>query len=356
MSNQSKMHSTHNKHIFLLERPDPLGILTSTREVMLQARLVQIDIVRIQQMAQQLVTSTKADTEQSLQMIIPPAWPEHYHFFDGTERTVNWMLLLDALNFCFWGEKNQPRWQIDYQGEVVNGYWAEAASLRRAVDEQKPLWDARYLYNMSREELASIFRGLSDSEPGIPLLEERLRITREVGQVLLEHFDGQFSRLIEQAHQSGTALALALARHFSSFRDIALFENQEVRFFKRAQICVADLYSAFQGKSWGTFTDLDQLTIFADYKLPQVLRHYGALIYHPDLAKKIDEQMLLTAGSIEEVEIRAATIWASELLRREIVQLTEQTINAAEIDQLLWHLGQDATAMRPYHRVYTIYY
>ncbi|HET8840422.1 MAG TPA: queuosine salvage family protein, partial [Ktedonobacteraceae bacterium] len=84
--------------------------------------------------------------------------------------------------------------------------------------------------------------------------------------------------------------------------------------------------------------------------------HYGALIYHPDLAKKIDEQMLLTAGSIEEVEIRAATIWASELLRREIVQLTEQTITAAEIDQLLWHLGQDATAMRPYHRVYTIYY
>ncbi len=101
---------------------------------------------------------------------------------------------------------------------------------------------------------------------------------------------------------------------------------------------------------------MDELTIFADYKLPQVLRHHGVLVYAPELADRIDRLELLAPGSVEEVEIRAATIWACELLRRAIVRLSGQVVTAAEIDQLLWHLGQDAANMRPYHRVRTIFY
>ncbi|MGH2507320.1 MAG: queuosine 5'-phosphate N-glycosylase/hydrolase [Ktedonobacteraceae bacterium] len=336
-----------------LAQPDALGVLTSTREVVLRARLVQLEHTRIAQLAQQLTSAQPASAAPCLAV---PAWPAHYHFFDGSERTVNWLLLLDALNFCFWGEKDQPRWQIAYQGEVLNGYWAEAASLRRAVEEHRALWDARYLSNISRQELATIFRGLSVDAPSIPLFEERLRAAREVGQVLLTRFTGQFAQLVEQAGQSSVRLVTALAEHFTSFRDVATYQHQEVRFLKRAQICVADLHGAFSGQSWGTFTDLEHLTIFADYKLPQVLRHFGVLVYADALAHKVDCQESLVSGSMEEVEIRAATIWASELLRREIVQRVERPVTAMEIDQLLWHLGQDAAHMQPYHRVRTIYY
>lgn len=343
---------------YRIEQRDPLGVLSSTREVMLRARLVQIDTTQIERLARSLMTpqDEKAGLSSGRAGITAPAWPAHYHFFDGSERTVNWLLVLDALNFCFWAEKGQARWQIEYRGEVLNGYWAEAAALRRAVEENKPLWDARYLSNIDRQELATIFRGPSQDGPGIPLFEERVRCAREVGQVLLERFGGQFSRLVEQAGRSGVALALALVEHFSSFRDVATYEGREVRFFKRAQICVADLHGAFGGRSWGAFTDMDELTIFADYKLPQVLRHHGVLVYAPELADRIDRLELLAPGSVEEVEIRAATTWASELLRREIVRLGGQAVTAAEIDQLLWHLGQDATDMRPYHRVRTIFY
>lgn len=336
-----------------LAQPDALGVLTSTREVVLRASSVHIKHTRIEQLAQQL---TIAQPATGAPFFTVPPWPAHYHFFDGSERTVNWLLLLDALNFCFWGEKDQPRWQIAYQGEVLNGYWAEAASLRRAMEEQRPLWEARYLSNIDQQELATIFRGLSADAPSIPLFEERLRAAREVGQVLLARFEGQFSHLVEQAGQSGVQLVALLAEHFTSFRDVATYQNQEVRFLKRAQICVADLHSAFDGQSWGAFTDLEHLTIFADYKLPQVLRHFGALVYAPALASVVDRQELLAPGSAEEVEIRAATIWASELLRREIVKHLERPVTAMEIDQLLWHLGQDAAHMQPYHRVRTIYY
>jgi hypothetical protein len=36
-----------------------------------------------------------------------------------------------------------------------------------------------------------------------------------------------------------------------------------VRFLKRAQIFVADLWAAFDGESYGEFDDIDKITIFA---------------------------------------------------------------------------------------------
>lgn len=334
---------------------DALSVLSSTRSVVEQGENVWINQGRIEQLASSWIQhdGQRAALDEML-------WNEQYHFNDATERTANWVLLLDALNFCFWAEKDQPRWQIEYRGEQLNGYWAEAASLKRAVEEGFPLWDAAYLSTISSEDMAHIFRGTAGS-PAIPLFEQRVEHAREVGRVLLERYEGQFARLIEQAEGSAPRLAALLAEHFPSFRDIASYRGKEVRFYKRAQICVADLHGTFGGKQWGAFSDIDQLTAFADYKLPQVLRHYGGLEYQPALAARVDSQELLAPGSEEEVEIRAATIWASELLRR-AMEREGHRMTPAEIDQRLWLLGQNAQGiqntpeMRPYHRTRTIYY
>jgi hypothetical protein len=331
---------------YLLSQVDELGVLSSTRQVVEQGEYVWIDLEEIKLLVHQWLQHNKESTIPS------PSWYEQYHFFDGTERTVNWILALDALNFCFWAEKDQPRWTIEYHGETLNGYMAEAAALKRAVEEDAiPLWDATYLSTMSEKTLAHIFRG----EQTIPLFEQRLQNIREIGRVLLAQFDGQFIHAIEQAKHNAVKLALLLAQDFPSFNDIAFYRNQKICFFKRAQICVADLYGAFGGKSWGAFTDFHQLTAFADYKLPQVLRHLKVLEYHPTLAKRIDNQELLEAASEEEIELRASTVWACELLRREMMH-QDHPVTAAEIDLRLWLLGQQSNAMQPYHRTRTIYY
>ncbi|HYL41984.1 MAG TPA: queuosine salvage family protein [Ktedonobacteraceae bacterium] len=331
---------------YLLSQVDRLGVLSSTRQVVEQGEYVWIDLEEIKLLVHQWIQHSKESA------ITPPSWYEQYHFFDGTERTVNWILALDALNFCFWAEKDQPRWTIEYHGETLNGYMAEAAALKRAVEEDDiPLWDATYLSTISEKTLAHIFRG----EQTIPLFEQRLQNIREVGRVLSAHFDGQFIHAIEQTEHNAVKLALLLAQDFPSFNDIAFYRNQKICFFKRAQICVADLYGVFGGKSWGAFTDLHQLTAFADYKLPQVLRHLKVLEYHPTLAKRIDNQELLVAGSEEEIELRASTVWACELLRREMMH-QDHPVTAAEIDLRLWLLGQQSNEMRPYHRTRTIYY
>jgi hypothetical protein len=144
-------------------------------------------------------------------------------------------------------------------------------------------------------------------------------------------------------------------QHFPSFNDTTLYRTHTVRFYKRAQICVADLYNAFAGQQWGEFNDIEQLTIFADYKLPQVLRHANVLEYQTTLAQNIDNRELIKAGSEEEVEIRAATIWACELLRRVMLNHGRH-MTAVDIDMRLWQLGQQSADMRPYHRTRTIYY
>ncbi len=355
--------------------PDQLGVLTSTRPVVELGELVWINKAHVNALQEQLMAFASRAGQQDG---AGSTWDTRYHFFDGTERTVNWLLLLDALNFCFWAEKGQPRWSIEYRGERLNGYWAEAAALTRAVEEGYALWDARYLSEISSADLAAIFRGAPAGETSrgklataveIPLFEQRLANAREVGRVLLERFDGQFSHVIEEAAGSAVRLALLLVEYFPSFRDIASFRGQEVRFYKRAQICVSDLRAAFGGQGWGALNDVDQLTIFADYKLPQLLRHFGVLEYHPALAERINREELLEPGGEEEVQIRAATIWACELLRQtmsaaeaearataRVAPTIHESLTAADIDAQLWLLSQDTPNMRPYHRVRTIYY
>jgi hypothetical protein len=324
---------------------DRLGVLSGTAPVVRAARLVHLDLRALEAIAARWA-------EQP--------WPEQagldaLHFRDGTQRTANWVLLLDALNFCFWGEPGQPRWRVEWHGEILDGYNALAAALTRAVEEGQPLWDATYLAELSADELAVILRPVAGSPP-IPLFEPRLANAREAGRVLLASYGGQMSTASAAAEGSAVTLTLLLARDFPSFADVSEWAAHRVPFLKRAQICVADLHAAFEGQQWGAFVDLDALTAFADYKLPQLLRHEGALVYAPALAAEVDSYAPIAASSEAEVEIRAATVWAVELLRRALAEHGIQR-PASAIDYRLWAESQTATVRaRPYHRTRTIYY
>jgi hypothetical protein len=184
----------------------------------------------------------------------------------------------------------------------------------------------------------------------------RLRNLQELGRVLLDKYNGQASALVAAAGGSAINLVRMLATDFPSFLDRATYHGQAVFFYKRAQLFAADLHGALGGEGLGSFSDMKELTAFADYKLPQVLRHVGVFEYAPGLAGKVDRRIHLDPGSEEEVEIRAGTIWAVELMRREMERLGRD-VHASEIDWLLWNLGQDdAFRAKPYHRTVTIFY
>ncbi|MCX2726917.1 queuosine salvage family protein [Thermomicrobium sp. 4228-Ro] len=319
--------------------PDPLGIRAATRIVLERARWVQLDPGGIERILTLLPTP------------LPdlPDWDHPLHWRGTPEQTANYVLLLDALNFCFWGE---PRWRIRYRDQLYDGYWALAAALRRALERGQPLYDARYLAQLTDDQIADLFAG----EGTIPLLSWRIEHVREVAQGLLTACDGQFAHLVRSAAGSAAALVRLVSELFPSFRDFASYAGLVVPFSKRAQLLCTDLAGAFQGRDLGSFHDLDALTAFADYKLPQVLRFYGALRYAEPLARRIDAREEIPAGSPEEVEIRAATVCAvDELVAR--LHAQGQVAAAWQVDWALWQLGQSLPPdAPPYHRTRTRFY
>jgi len=281
-----------------------------------------------------------------------PSWDPGYHAVERGPDTVAYLLVLDSLNFCFWPAPGTPRWTVQYKEEELSGYYALAASLTRAVESGVPILRSEYLSAISLSDLKGVLQG----EGELQLLTERLHILRELGKVLMDRYGGEAYKLVESAAGSAVRLTEVLAGEFASFRDSSQYRGREVFFYKRGQILAADLHGAFSGKEWGRFRDMDQLTAFADYKLPQVLRHLGILCYSSSLAEKVDWNQMIPAGSPEEVEIRSHTIWAVELIRQGLMDHGTR-LGAYQIDGLLWHLGQkDRFREKPYHRTVTLFY
>ncbi|MFN8633800.1 MAG: queuosine salvage family protein [Chloroflexota bacterium] len=275
----------------------------------------------------------------------PHWWPEE----PDSPRAADYVLVLDALNFCFWGE---PRWRVEYGGQLLDGYWALAACLRRALEAGIPLLDPAYLVACDESAARALFAGQHE----IPLLESRIAHLREVGQGIRDA-GGSFAHVVAAAGGSGERLVQEVARRFPSFDDTATYDGQPVAFYKRAQILVSDLHGIYHGQGLGAFDDLDRLTAFADYKIPQVLREAGILVYSPSLAETVDRQQLIPPGDPREVEIRAGTIWGCELLRQALERRRPgPSMRAFEVDWLLWSDAQGRAIKKPYHRTRTIYY
>ncbi len=267
---------------------------------------------------------------------------------------AEWIFVVEVLNHCFWPDPGEPKWAVKYRGRWYSGYWALEASLIRAVtDLGYPVHSAEFLANVRFQDLEKIFSGRGR----IPMLRERMENLREAGRVLLESWKGSIVHVLEEAGGSVSRLIALLIEYFPSFRDETTYLGRSVYFFKRAQIFPFDLHARFNGRSWGKWHDLDHLTVFADYKLPQVLRHAGILVYDPDLAAKVDNLVYLPPGSKEEVEIRASTIQACELIREKVKILKGIELSASAVDYWLWSLGQENSFRKhPYHRTRTIFY
>ena len=152
-----------------------------------------------------------------------------------------------------------------------------------------------------------------------------------------------------------------LVDHFPCFDDRHPFEDTVVRLHKRAQILVADLWACFEGESYGYFHDINQITMFADYRIPQMLNTLGCLQYSPPLNNHISRLRPIANGHSWELQLRGCSIWCVELIRREILNHHPETqINAILIDYLLYDTIKEMEAKGeepvPHHRTRSIWY
>lgn len=251
---------------------------------------------------------------------------------------VAFLFVLNSISFSYWGT---PKWKVRYSGHEYDGAQAMIACLGKAVEEKKEIFEPQYISQISRNELEHILKGTVE----IPLFNHRLRFLRELGMVTEEKFKGDFRYVIDRSGDNALSFVEILTDNFISFRDTAEYQGHTIEFSKRAQLLSADL-SHFFGMA-----DSDKLTACADYKLPQVLRRYDVLHYDPPLSQKIKEKRIIPAGSQEEVEIRAQTIHAVELIKKEI------GLTANQVNDYLWLEGQTKLPTDElYHRTRTTAY
>lgn len=218
----------------------------------------------------------------------------------------------------------------------------------------------KFYAEITEKDLAKVFR--SDNDVSIPLFSDRVKCLHEVGNVLLENFDGSFENVVKKADNSAVTLLDLIVNNFKCFRDEATYKDNKVSLYKRAQILVGDIWACFKNEGIGHFNDIGEITMFADYRIPQTLLYYGVFEYSDELLKKLQEDKTLENGEEDEVEIRACSIHAVELLREYAAKkLKDKEINAILIDHFLWdfrreHNEEILEKKLPFHKTFSVYY
>lgn len=65
-------------------------------------------------------------------------WKEHeLHPNEMSKETVDWIVVLDTLNFSFWTDEDVEPWTVRFEGKNYTGYWALCASINRALKVDK---------------------------------------------------------------------------------------------------------------------------------------------------------------------------------------------------------------------------
>ncbi|CAL4069043.1 unnamed protein product, partial [Meganyctiphanes norvegica] len=279
------------------------------------------------------------------------------------QQLSDWIFLVDAINFNFWTPNGVPKYVVKHNGVKRAGYLGMVLAVNRAIDEGKPMYDPNYYSKLTVADLKNIFR--SETKSLLPLFEERVKVLKAVGEKLIEKYDGSFLNVLKLAEGSAMKLVKLIMDEFEPFRDTAVIEGQEVALLKRAQIVAADIWMLYCGQDLGSFADIDSLTMFADYRVPQAMVHFGALKYSTSLMNKLENEYLFKSGEREEVEIRGASIHATELIVAETRKILESLglspngINSIKVDFFLWDYRVSNSKMLepvPYHRVRCIYY
>jgi len=286
------------------------------------------------------------DANRALVAAPTGADPAHESFPDA-ETTLAYVVTLDALNFgSGWFPELRKR-------PGMSGYFTVATCLREQF-ARAGAWSARELVGIDPDRCAELLEQRGN-EAVRELVELFARALCDLGGWLDARHGGSFARAVESARGSADRLAASLAE-MPLYRDVARYDGFDVPLYKRAQITAADLASAFGGRGWGAFGDLDRLTIFADNLVPHVLRCEGVLVYDAGLLARIERGELIAAGSAEEVEIRAVALHAVERIA-EALRARGAPASAHRLDYLLWHRGQrPEIKAHPRHRTRCPYY
>lgn len=320
-----------------------LGVLNSIKPVIKGSKLIEINDRAIDRFVDSLKDSDFEQSEFDSDVMFSSDKEEDY---------LGYTIVYNTINFCYWGK---PKWIIKYKDKYYDGCAGLTRALVSAINSNYPLLDAKYLSELPEKDLANILKGNIE----IPLFQERLSLLRTLGKSMKKNFNGSWIKVIGKDNNDAVDIVKTLVKYFPSvFKDEVEYNGHTVKFYKRAQLIPAyiDHDLSKLGLVSIKLSNVDKLTAFADYKVPQILRKLNILEYADELSSKVDGLVELPAGSNEEIEIRAFTIKAINEMTKKAQKKFKQA-NASNIDGIIWFKGQvKSPDDKPYHRTRTIWY
>lgn len=205
------------------------------------------------------------------------------------------LLTISSINYCYWYGKSNIRplgSSSSKLGEIINNLEFKYPSI-------------------FREQVVDAL-----IENRFPLLKERMDHVMQVASKRGEYF-------VEEVLKEGPDIEihLLLEQMLKNFPGFA-----EDLFLKRAS-----LFFILMNRFYGWYEEaMNILPVPADYQVPKALRCEGIITYCVDLREDIKRNKIIQKGSIEECEIRAATIVACKIL----VKKSGKNINV--VDNYFW--------------------
>ena len=284
------------------------GVLQSLQPVIQNASLVKINEEKISEVADWM----------AYEEFPKPDGSSLFDFGDDPDFLMDLALTVNSMNFAFTDFDTGVKYESDYRGKRYSDSEAMMANLHKAKAEGIPFFTGEYLASLTKKEFQSVFSGTIE----MPLLDERVKIFNEVGNVLVNKYDGSFHNFVRDCaprlYANGNGILERLTSEFPRFKDVSNYKGSEIQIYKLAQLGIWGMHLSLMPRKAWELEDVNMVTAFADYIVPVGLRVTGIFEYAPELEHQINSLIEVPRDSDAEIEIRASSLHAIALLTDQI--------------------------------------
>ena len=268
------------------------------------------------------------------------------------EKDLMFHFIFDLTSFCYWHE---PKWQRIINSKAIGGSYSLIACYGDAIKKGIDLLNSDIILKLSLNDYAKILKGNTKAE--IPLMKDRLYYLQETLKVIKLKYNNSLLYFIEKHNYDAEKMLNSFVTEFYGFNDIAKYMKKNIYILKRAQLTISDLAYVYMKHTNRSFLNIDKLTACADYKLPQVLRQWKVINFNTELTNIVENKQLIEAFSQQEIEIRANTIIAIDLITEEFNFIHKSNYSSMDINNLIWRMSQDKDTLKfGKHRTTTFCY
>ena len=253
--------------------------------------------------------------------------------------------ICQSMNFCFWGSKD---WKVEFRGNTYMGSEALFYSVLKGINMCPNFLDLENLKKINKPK----FQQFLYSNGNLPkLFSKRFKLFKETINIICQKKDSFFEELFSA--RTDEEIVEYIIKNFKHFDDKSKFMGKTIHFNKRAILLTNDLFRMSKTIR-NNIKSINNLTGGADYSVPRVLQEKGILKYNDELLEIIKKEKRIKHNNQMEIEIRANTLLALELIKERIYIKKNINIETIELDNIIWNSRNNTKT--PPHHTKTIFY